>query len=282
MTQPFDPSALLEIIKRLVHVDARWIPNAPGCSLYLRPTIIGTRPALGVAASDHAILYVIASPTGPMFRVPRPIALLGVHEHARAWPGGTGAYKLGLNYAPGFLPQRRAAQKGYDQVLWLLDEQGTGKPENCRITEAGAMNFFVVLAREDGDLDVITPPLDGTILPGLTRASCLELVGAHPTRTTLPGLAPEQRLHVAERRMTMADLVTWGASGTLREIFCVGTAVIVAPVGRVGFEGQVDVVLPEQKDSPLGLGPVGAALRQRVDEIQTGRIEWEGWSVVCE
>lgn len=283
---PFDGAELLKIIQRFVSVESRWIPDAPGCSLYLRPTIIGTRPALGVAASDHAALYVLASPTGPMFRAPRPIALLGWHEHARAWPGGTGEYKLGLNYAPGFLPQRRAAERGYDQVLWLLDEglDVAGQEDKCRVTEAGAMNFFVVLARDDGDLDVITPPLDGTILPGLTRASCLELASAHSSTSALPGLAPTLNLHVSERKMTMADLRLWHASGVLREAFCVGTAVIVAPVGRIGFTGAQDIILPEQPKevSSIGLGPVGAALRKQIDDIQNGRVEWEGWCVACQ
>ena len=100
-----------------------------------------TRTALGVAASDHAILYVVCSPTGPYFRVSRMLSLMAVSEHVRSWPGGTGGYKLSGNYAPTFMPQQVAAKKGYDQVLWLIGD---------KITEAGAMNFFVVLKREDG------------------------------------------------------------------------------------------------------------------------------------
>ncbi len=100
--------------------------------------------ALGVHASDHAVLYVILSPTGPYFRTgSRPVGLLAVDEHVRSWPGGTGGFKLALNYAPTFMPQQLAAKKGYDQILWLLGE-------DKRITEAGAMNFFVVIKREDG------------------------------------------------------------------------------------------------------------------------------------
>ncbi len=98
--------------------------------------------ALGVAASDHATLYVICCPTGPYFRTgARPLSLMAVGEHIRAWPGGTGGYKLAGNYAPTFLPQKLAAKAGYDQVLWLLED---------RVTEAGAMNFFAVVKREDG------------------------------------------------------------------------------------------------------------------------------------
>ena len=95
-----------------------------------------------MAASDRATLYVILCPTGPFFRTgARPVNLLAVHEHVRSWPGGTGGYKLALNYAPTFKPQQHAAKLGYDQCLWLLGD---------KITEAGAMNFFVVVRRDDG------------------------------------------------------------------------------------------------------------------------------------
>lgn len=100
--------------------------------------------ALGVAASDSACLYIILSPAGPYFRGGlKPISLLAVAESVRSWPGGTGGHKLGLNYAPGFLPQRIAAAKGYDQVLWLLGDN---------ITEVGAMNVFVAVKRDDGGM----------------------------------------------------------------------------------------------------------------------------------
>ena len=100
--------------------------------------------ALGVAASDSACLYVIVSPTGPYFRgESKGISLLAVSDIARTWPGGTGSYKFGLNYSPGFLPQQMAAKKGYDQVLWLLGDDDA-------VTEVGAMNIFAVVQRDDG------------------------------------------------------------------------------------------------------------------------------------
>ena len=125
--QAFDADALLELIKLLVMIDSRWVPQSPGCSLYVRPTLIGTRPcksfpllpapissrsrvtALGVAASDEAMLYVILSPTGPYFRTgAKAIRLLAVGEHVRSWPGGTAGYKLGINYPACFSPQQEA------------------------------------------------------------------------------------------------------------------------------------------------------------------------------
>ncbi|EIN13179.1 branched-chain amino acid aminotransferase II [Punctularia strigosozonata HHB-11173 SS5] len=287
---PINTEALLSLVKALVRVERRWIPRTKGCSLYIRPTVIGTRASLGVSASDHALLYIIVSPTGPYFPTgPKPVSLLGIHEHARAWPGGTGGFKLGLNYAPGFMPQRIAAQKGYQQVLWLLNDADKDGVEdnhlkNLRITEAGAMNFFAVRKRDDGDLDVVTPPLDGTILPGVTRQSCIELLSAHGSRTVLPGLSPETKLHVEERTLTIAELVQWNEEGRLAEAFCVGTAVIVAPVGRIGYtfstasgETTKDLVFPPYEAH----GPVGNALFERIIDIQEGREEWQGWSVPC-
>jgi len=125
----------------------------------------------------------------------------------------------------------------------------------------------------------MTPPLDGTILPGLTRESCLSLAEAHTSqKLSLPYLYPSTRLHTHERILTMHDLSSWSAQGRLLEAFGVGTAVIVAPVGRIGFEGR-DLELEKH---PGGLGPVGKSLWERIVDIQEARVEWEGWSVPCE
>ncbi|KAF8883825.1 aminotransferase [Infundibulicybe gibba] len=246
--------------------------HTSGYSLYIRPTMIGTRASFGVAASDSATLYIVVSPTGPYFRTRnKTISLLAVGDIARSWPGGTGGHKLGLNYAPGFLPQRAAVKQGYDQNLWLLGE-------DKKITEAGAMNFFVVVKRDDGDLDVLTPPLDGTILPGVTRNSCMLILEAHSSgKITLPGVPPSTRIHVRDRILTMSDLSKWSAEDRLLEAFGVGTAVIVAPIGRIGFEGT-DLVI-QKSDS--GLGQVGAALWKTITDIQTGVQKWDSWCIPC-
>lgn len=270
---PFNTDVLLTLIERFIQIEKRWIPIKPGYSLYIRPTIIGTRAALGVAASDSACIYVIVTPTGPYFRGgTKPISLLAVSESVRSWPGGTGGHKLGLNYAPGFAPQRIAAKQGYDQILWLLgDDQ--------RVTEAGAMNFFLVAQRDDGDLDIITPPLDGTILPGLTRDSTLTLANAHTSgKLLLPGIPASQKLHTHERILTMSEITALAAQGKILESFGVGTAVVVAPVGRIGHEGK-DLIIPVHE---AGLGPVGKAISTVITDIQTGRRQFENWSVLCE
>ena len=214
------------------------------------------------------MIYVICSPTGPYFGAgTKTISLYAVYETIRAWPGGTGGHKLGLNYSPGFEPMRRAAQRGYKQVLWLFGD-------DHRITEAGAMNFFIVVKREDGDLDLITPPLDGTILPGVTRSSVLELAQAHPTESPLDGIPATQRLNIKEQKLTMVDLQKFADAGNLLEAFCVGTAAIVAPIDKIGYEDK-DIILPEQM-------PVANALHRRIEAIQEGRFEYQGWSVVCD
>lgn len=278
----FDADALLTLIKRLVAIESRWIPRARGCSLYIRPTLIGTRPSLGVSASTHAALYVILSPTGPYIRDPngKGLSLLAMSDQIRAWPGGTGGFKLGLNYAAGFPAQRVAAALGYQQLLWILGET---------IAEAGAMNVFAVFERPDGELDVVTPPLDGTILPGVTRDSVLALLSHRPPKAVLPLLPADVRIHTAERPLTMSELLAASAAGTLREVFCVGTAAVVIPAARIGWRrprpGEntgtemevVDIVLPLAG----GSGSLAQALWQRLVDIQEGRVEWEGWGVPC-
>ena len=222
-------------------------------------------------------------------------------DQIRAWPGGTGGFKLGLNYAAGFPAQRVAAALGYQQLLWILGET---------VAEAGAMNVFAVFERPDGgkcpslssggkrtclfatcaELDVVTPPLDGTILPGVTRNSVLALLSHHPLTAALPLLPADMRIHTAERVLTMSELFAASAAGTLREVFCVGTAAVVIPTARIGWQrprpggedtgGEmevVDIVLP----SVSGSGSLAQALWQRLVDIQEGRVEWEGWGVPC-
>lgn len=127
-------------------------------------------------------------------------------------------------------------------------------------------------------LDVITPPLDGTILPGLTRSTCLTLLAAHPSKSVLPNLSSSLRLHAHERPFTMSDLARWSAEGKLLEAFGAGTAVIIAPINKIGYEGK-DLVLPEHEGA---YGPVSRALWERIVDIQHGVVEWNGWSVPCE
>ncbi|TIA85148.1 hypothetical protein E3P99_04065, partial [Wallemia hederae] len=170
----FDSQSMIELIRKLVILDQKWIPQEPGYSLYIRPTLIGTQASLGVGASSDALLYVICSPVGPYYKNGfKPVKLLATSKNVRAWPGGTGAYKLGANYVQGVKPQHEAAEKGYDQNLWLFGEEE-------QLTEVGTMNLFIVIRNDAGETEIVTPPLGDMILPGVVRDSILNLTRNPP------------------------------------------------------------------------------------------------------
>lgn len=158
-----DKDAFVECIKTLVRIDKDWIPRGEGFSLYLRPTVIGTWPFLGVHAAHRIKLFCIACPVGPYYPEGfKPVKLLADDKHVRAWPGGVGDAKVGGNYAPTIAVQAEAAARGFTQVLWLF---GEGKEK--LVTEAGTMNFFALWKdAKSGRPTLVTAPLDGTILPG--------------------------------------------------------------------------------------------------------------------
>ncbi|KAK6907706.1 branched-chain amino acid aminotransferase [Kwoniella mangroviensis CBS 10435] len=264
----FDGEALIELIKKLVVLDSEWIPKEPGYSLYIRPTLIGTQNALGVGPSSDAMLFVICSPVGPYYASGfKPVQLLATTKFVRAAPGGTGGYKLGANYAPGVVPQAEAAKEGYSQNLWLLGEEHA-------LTEVGTMNLFVAFKKPDGTVELVTPPLDDVVLPGVTRDSALALARAHANGDKIPGL-PEN-LVVSERKLIMADLVEAEKNGTLVEVFGTGTAAIVSAVDKIGYEGR-DIEIPT---GPDGLGSIAKGLLDRMTAIQIGEIE-HPWSVIA-
>ncbi|KAJ3883107.1 branched-chain amino acid aminotransferase II [Lentinula edodes] len=261
----FDSDALLQLIKKLIHCERDWIPKEPGHSLYIRPTMIGTQKFIGIAPPSEALLFVICSPVGPYYPDGfKPIALYGTTEYIRAAPGGTGAYKLGVNYAPGVMPQKHAAQLGYTQNLWLHG------PEHY-LTEVGTMNLFVVLKKGDA-IELVTPPLDGMILPGVTRDSVLSLARNHVSGNyKLPNLP---NLVVSERPITMKEIQEAEASGNLVELFGSGTAAIITPVNRIGYLGK-DIHIPTGED---GMGPVSRPIWTELVGRQMGSIPSE-WSV---
>ena len=263
----FDGEELIKLIKKLIQVDAEWVPNEPGYSLYVRPTLIGTEASLGVGENQEALLFVIMSPVGPYYSTGvKPVALEANPERVRAWPGGTGDSKLGANYAPGVMPQREAAERGYQQNLWLFGDEHW-------LTEVGTMNMFVVLRKEDGSLEVVTPPLNGMILPGVTRSSILGLLRAHVDGSApLPGLP--KNLIVSERDINMKEIVDAEANGTLCEMFGAGTAAVVSPVDKIGYMGR-DIHVPVTE---RGFGEIAEAVHNKLSAIQWGNEE-HPWSV---
>jgi len=244
------------------------VPKETGHSLYIRPTLIGTQKAIGVCPPTEALLFVICSPVGPYYPQGfKPVSLYGTTEYIRAAPGGTGAYKLGVNYAPGVMPQKVAAMKGYAQNLWLHG------PEH-HLTEVGTMNMFAVFTTGNGDMELVTPPLDGMILPGVTRDSVLTLAREHASGKKRLTNMPD-RLTVSERPVTMKEVKEASQSGRLVELFGTGTAAVISPVDKIGYLGE-DVYIPTGAD---GMGPISRPIWTELVGRQTGAIPSE-WSVV--
>ncbi|MBA4747216.1 MAG: branched-chain amino acid aminotransferase [Sphingopyxis sp.] len=239
-------------IRELVRADADWFPTAEGGSLYLRPFMYASEVFLGVKPSAEYHFLVIASPVGNYFKSGAPAVSLWVSEdYTRAAPGGTGAAKCGGNYAASLAAQQQAIELGFDQVVFL-------DAANRRwIEELGGMNLFFVFA--DGSM--ITPPLTGTILPGITRDA-------------LMSLARDAGLNVREEPYAIDQWQADAESGKLIETFACGTAAVVTPVGKV-TRGQTSFTI-----GAGGPGQVTAMLKDKLVAIQRGRAaDPHGWVV---
>ncbi|KAL1965136.1 hypothetical protein VTN77DRAFT_6049 [Rasamsonia byssochlamydoides] len=259
-----DGEAFTKLIAEFVKVDSRFIPETRGYSLYLRPTMIGTQKTLGVGPPGSALLYVIASPVGPYYPTGfKAVSLEATNYAVRAWPGGVGDRKLGANYAPCIVPQQQAASRGFQQNLWLFGEEEY-------ITEVGTMNLFIAMVnKETGQKELITAPLDGTILEGVTRDSVLALARER--------LAPEGWV-VSERKVRMGEVAEAASEGRLLEVFGSGTAAIVSPVRKISYKGQlVDCGLKENEEA----GEIALRMKNWIEAIQYGDEEHE-WSYVVE
>ena len=261
----FDGKALIELIGQLCRKDARFIPDQKGYSLYLRPTMIGTQRTLGVGPPGSALLYVIASPVGPYYSSGFKAINLEATDYAvRAWPGGVGNKKLGANYAPCIVPQLQAAKNGFHQNLWLF-----GKEEY--VTEVGTMNLFVCIRdKKTGQKELITAPLDGTILEGVTRDSVLQLA-----RERIEG---DSKLgwKVSERYLTMKEIAEAEDEGRLIEVFGAGTAAIVSPVRKISWKGRlIDCGLKPEEEA----GEIAAIMKKWIEDIQYGEEPGNPWSV---
>ncbi|XP_062851669.1 branched-chain-amino-acid aminotransferase, cytosolic isoform X2 [Trichomycterus rosablanca] len=216
----FDGAEFLECIRKLVEVDQDWVPQSDSASLYIRPTFIGTEPSLGVKKSSRALLFAILSPVGSYFSTGgKSVSLWADCKYIRAWKGGTGDCKMGGNYGASICAQYEAMDYGCQQVLWLYGD-------DHQITEVGTMNVFLYWMNENGEEELATPPLDGIILPGITRQSILEL-----TRKW-------GEFKVSERYLTMADLRLALEENRVKEMFGSGTACVVSPVGRILYQDE--------------------------------------------
>jgi branched-chain amino acid aminotransferase len=256
-----DPVEAEQCLEELLRIESRWIPNQRGYSLYIRPTMIGITSSLGVKACSQALFFIILSPVGPYYRTGfKPVSLWACSEYVRAWPGGTGALKCGANYAISVMPGELAHEKGCQQVLWL---QGKKR----KITEVGAMNLMVVWINKDGERELFTASLDdGTVLPGVTRESILELA------------KEDGGLKVTEGIWTMPQLIEAIHDNRVLEIFGTGTAAVISPVNQILYED-------EWFEIPIGGGPedmigyYGGKFLKQLQDIQYGVVE-HPWSIV--
>ena len=240
----------VESIERLVRADAAWIPDGEAGALYLRPFMIASEVFLGVKPSARYTYMVIASSVGAYWKGgARAIAIWASRDHTRAAPGGTGAAKCGGNYAASLLAQSEAIRQGCDQVVFL------DAVERRWVEELGGMNVFFVFA--DGTLR--TPPLTGTILPGITRDSLLTLARA-------------QGLRVEEEPYSIDDWRADAESGTLTEAFACGTAAVVTAIGRVA-DGDRGFAIGSG-----GIGQITQRLHDALVSIQRGTApDGQGW-----
>lgn len=239
----------LKGIEELVKLEADWIPSSAGTALYIRPAMIAVEPVLGVKPSDHFYFFVILSPVGAYYSGGfNPVKIMVEDRYVRATPGGTGEAKTGGNYASSLKAGLEAKKKGFDQVLWL---DGV---ERRYIEEVGAMNMFFAY----GD-KVVTAPLEGSILNGITRNSVISLAG-------------ELGFTVEERKIEIDTIMADIKNGKITEAFGSGTAAVITPVGALCYKDQ---------NLEIGSGKVGSLTQKLYDTltgIQTGHIpDRFGW-----
>ena len=247
----FPEDVVEEGLEELLKLEKDWIPTLPGTALYIRPTIVATRIMLGVHASTEYLFFIILSPVGSYYAHGlEPTKLVVEDYYTRATVGGTGEAKCIANYAVSLKAGEEAEKKGFDQVLWL------DANEKKYVEEVGSMNMFFVI----GDT-VVTPALVGSILPGITRKSSIELLRAHGYK-------------VEERRVSIDEVIAAQENGTLNEAFGTGTAAVISPVGMMEYKGKDYVVNGGE------MGKITKWLYDTITGIQTGRLEDKfGWVV---
>ena len=247
---PMPERLFLDALSELVRIDRDWVPDGPESSLYLRPFQYASEVFLGVKPSSEYLFLVIASPVGSYFKgAVTPVTVWVSREYTRAAPGGTGAAKCGGNYAASLVAQAEATEHGCDQVVFL------DAVERRYVDELGGMNIFYVY--DDGTIS--TPPVSGTILPGITRESLL-------------ALSADLGYSVREEPYAFEQWRADAHSGRLREAFACGTAAVITPIGVVRFnDGEFTV-------GDGGCGPITSRLRDRLVDIQRGRTaDPHGW-----
>ncbi|SDZ63489.1 branched-chain amino acid aminotransferase [Evansella caseinilytica] len=248
---PIPEKDVLEYLKQLIATDHDWVPAAEGTSLYIRPFIIATEPNLRVSPANTYKFLIILSPVGSYY--PEGIHPVGIHieeEYTRAVRGGTGTAKTGGNYSASYKAQEKASAHGQSQVLWL---DGV---EKKYIEEVGSMNVFFKINGE-----IVTPALNGSILPGITRKSIIEMLH-------------DWGMPVAERRISIDELCQAYKENTLEEAFGTGTAAVISPIGEFAYNGE-QMIINERKT-----GGLSKKLYDTLTGIQTGKLnDPYGWTI---
>jgi branched-chain amino acid aminotransferase len=250
---PVPEDAFLAAVDALVDADRDWVPTGPDQTLYIRPYQMASEPFLGVRPAHEYLFLIIASPAGAYFpRGVQPVSVYLSEDYIRAAPGGTGDIKCAGNYAASLLAQEQAIAAGCDQVVWL------DAVEKRYVEEMGGMNLFFVLGEGD-DAELVTPALTGTLLPGITRDSLIEMARSMGHTVT------ERLFSVDEWRQGVAD-------GTVTETFACGTAAVITPVGEVKARTG-DFAVGDGTPGPLTM-----KLRESLLDIQHGRVaDTRGW-----
>jgi len=246
-----DEAFFLEAIKQLVRLEKDWVPKSEGTSLYIRPTMIATDPYLGVRPSQSYLCYVILSPVAAYYKGGlAPVKIWISDEYVRVAPGGTGEAKTGGNYAASLRASMEAAEHGYDQVLWL------DAVHRKYVEEVGSMNICFLY-----DGKIVTSPLRGTVLDGITRRSVLTL-------------CRELGYEIAERALSVEEVFEGARNGRLQEAFGTGTAVVISPVGQFTYKGETATLSGGQS------GELTRKLYDTLTGIQYGRLpDPHGWVV---
>ena len=251
---PIPEEDFVQAVKALVEVEKDWVPHTDGTSLYIRPFIFASDVGLGVHASHEYVFCIICAPSGAYYAEGiNPVKIYVEDEYIRAAPGLTGFTKCGGNYAASIKAGELAEEQGFAQVLWL---DGV---EKKYVEEVGSMNIMFKIAGK-----IYTAPCVGTVLPGVTRRSCIELL-------------KDWDYEVVEDRLAIADVMKAGHDGTLEEVFGTGTAAVVSPVKELDWKGD-KVFISEGK-----IGPLTQKLYDTMTGMQWGKIpDTKGWIVpVC-
>ncbi len=251
---PIDEAFAVEAVKKLVAIEQDWIPQAPDTALYIRPFIISVDPHLGVHPAHHLLFLIILSPVGCYYPEGlNPVKIYVERKYVRAVRGGMGFTKTAGNYAASLKAQEVAEEQGYTQVLWL---DGV---ERRYIEEVGTMNVFFKISGE-----VITPALQGSILGGITRMSCIEMLRSWGVPVT-------------ERKLALQEVIDAAQNGSLEEAFGTGTAAVISPIGELRVDDECITINNGE------IGPIAQKLYDTLTDLQNGCVpDPFGWTVAVE